>query len=118
EARFVDLPATNLPGILGSQAGVVLAYDATAGTFLSAVLDKTLIGGLLGEHVLLRCTCSPTVDLASVDASLSGGHTLRLTRDGAQVTVRLDGAVVLSHALSGAQSSALAGGRAGLWTNN
>ncbi len=113
----VQATFTNLPALLGTQAGVVLGANAGASTYLSAALQETLVGGLLGDHVLLRCTCQAGT-LASVDVTLNGTHTVQLTRVGTAVTVRLDGNVVLTHVLTGAQSSALGGTRAGIWTAN
>jgi hypothetical protein len=101
------LSAMNSNGRIG---GVVGSHNGSS-TYLAAVLSNASQDV---AQIRLYQSGVPTV-LATTNITLSASHTLRLTRSGSSVTVRLNDTLILSATLSAAQVTALgAGGRAGL----
>lgn len=92
------------------RGGVVLAADG-AGRYLAALA----VNGSPDRVELKVVTPTSTTTVATVTTNfVSPVVRLRATRSGADVTVTVDGASILSHTLSNAHQAVLTGGRTGL----
>lgn len=98
EAVIIGLGSPN------EAAGVVINHSAATGTHLLAVLDKR------NEIQLRLVGGGPTTVLVSATRTITSPVTVRLERSGANVTVAMNGVVVLGHALNAAQQTRLGTG--------
>jgi len=104
----VVLTALNTSGRSG---GVVLSHDGTS-TYLAAVL----IDGAPNRAELRIVVSGTSTLLTNVTPTIIATNTLQLSRSGSNVTVTLNGAVIISTTLTAGQVTSLGvGARAGLF---
>jgi hypothetical protein len=98
----------------GRLAGVVTSHDGSS-TYLAAVLTK---GSPDLIELRLYQSGAPTV-IASASTTIVATDTLSISRNGASITVVLNGATILNASLNAAQLTALGSGqRSGLFGGN
>lgn len=94
--------------------GLVVAHDGAA-DYLAAVL----VGDVTGHVDLIAVDGGAEAVLATGNLTIGSSVELSIARDGAQVTVRVDGAVLVTHTLDAGTLAALgAGSGAGLYASS